>query len=164
LWNDFVEISQTVFAPLEKKFGFRRLPPKEPFVNYESSCLQIRLFYADTREGKGELDMAIRRLIDVGTQKKSTHVSGLMAIYDPVAWENHSMSFATDRQSLESVLLATRENLFKYGASLLAGDLSDLDKLDCLEKALEKELGKHRGGDYKSIVKQGVLNFFHANS
>ncbi len=53
-----------------------------------------------------------------------------------------------------------KEQLFKYGASLLSGDMRDLDKLDRLEKQLEIELGKSgRKADYKDTVRQVILRF-----
>jgi hypothetical protein len=156
-WDDFVEISQTVFAPLENKFGFQRQTPKQPFVDYDSSNLKVSLFYDVTRGG--ELDIAIRRMVDVGTQKPSMSISSLMAIYDPASWETYRSPFVNNRPSLERFLSEMKEHLFKYGASLLVGDLRDFDTSDRINKEVSKELGKHRSGDYLSIVKQVVLNF-----
>ena len=156
-WDDFVEISQTVFAPLENKFGFQRQTPKQPFVDYDSSNLKVSLFYDVTRGG--ELDIAIRRMDDVGKQKPSMGISSLMAIYDPASWETYRSPFVNDRTSLERFLTEMKEHLFKYGASLLAGDLNDFNTSDCINKVIAQELGKRSGGDYMSTVKQAVLNF-----
>jgi hypothetical protein len=158
LWDDFVEMTQTVFAPLEDKFGFSRLPPKYPFVDYDSSTLRISLHYDS--EWHCELEVAIHRKADIGTRKHSTGISPLMAIHDPAAWETHTAPYPKDRQSLESSLLTMRGLLFKYGASLLAGDLRDLDKVDALERQVEAELGKpDNTTDYKGIVRQVILRY-----
>jgi hypothetical protein len=158
LWDDFVEMTQRVFAPLEDKFGFKRQPPNYPFVDYDSSTLRISLCYDPER--RHELDIAIRRKTDVGTRKPSTGISPLMSIHDPAAWETYSSPYPKDRQSLESSLLTTRDLLFKYGASLLAGDLSDLDKIDGLQKQVEAELRKLGSSTgYKEAVKRAILKY-----
>ena len=162
LWDDFVELSQTVFAPLEESFGFQRRPPTRPFVHYDSSSLQISFFYDCSRDH--ELDVAFRRKADVGTQKPSYGLSSLMAIHDPAAWETYVSSFPNDKHALKSSLLAMKDLLFRYGASLIAGDESDLGKCDELEKQVAAEFGRSdSSGDYKSRVRQVILRF-HKNA
>jgi hypothetical protein len=159
LWDDFVELTQAVFAPLENDFGFQRLPPKQPFAIYESPTLQVSLYYDLGRHS--ELDLRIQRAADVGTRKPSRGISSLMAIHDPAAWDTYSISYPKDRKSLESSLLAMREQLLKYGTSLLAGDMGDLGKLDHLEEQVEIELGQSgRDANYKDTVRQVILRFY----
>ncbi len=162
LWDDFVELTQIIFAPLEDRFGFKRLSPSNPFIYYDSPTLRISLFY-DTSRGC-ELDMGIMRKADIGTQKPSYGLSPLMAIYDPEVWKVYRGSYPNDKQSLRSSLLEMKELLFKYGASILVGDETDLDRCDALQKLVEEELGKPASNvGYMDSVEQVVLRY-HGNA
>jgi hypothetical protein len=158
LWDHFVEITQEVFAPLVDDFSFQRLPLIRPFIYYESATLQVDFFYDVERSY--ELDVSIRRRPDVHTRKPSYGLSSLLAIHDAGAWETYRSSCPRNHEALGVSLREMRELLFSYGAALLAGDNTDLERCDYLESQIAAEFAKPGDGrDYVSRVQEVVLRY-----
>ena len=153
-WEECARLTAVVFAPLEERFGFNRLPPSEPFIHYDSSRLRVSIFF-DTTRGC-ELDLGIMRKRDVGTAKPSYGLSALLALHDPDEWASYRSATPPNTAALQAALEKMKNLLLKHGTSLLSGNETDLDDSDRLDREIEGELAKHKA-PYMDTVRQVVL-------
>jgi len=138
LWNKFVEAVTEHFRYLEEEFNFVRTLTKVPNVIYESDKLQMQIFY--DVEGRFELDLALRRLPDT---RMSLSFGIDMLMYLQGLADATMSPFPSTPEELEFEVKRLAEDLRKYGAALLGGDLRDFDRMEQIEREFVAKL--HEG-------------------
>ena len=143
LWEKFVEAVATNFRFLETEEGFVRTLTKRPNVIYESSKLQVQVYY--DVDGRHELDLGLRRLVDDPRKTPSVGISVLMRLNGHA--EGYESPFPSTPETLEAEVKRLAQLLRKFGSAVLRGNLRDFDRIEQLEKDIAKKFkAKRKGG------------------
>jgi hypothetical protein len=127
-WNEFVGLARDEFSFLENQHGFRCVSEKLPFVVYESSHIQIAIYYEPNR--RCELDLGLKRLSDVGKQVPSYGLSQFMRLKGVPAAEISTAPFPEERGEVIAELQRLAHHLKMYGDDALQGKLEVFDEMD----------------------------------
>jgi hypothetical protein len=102
--------------------------------------MQISIFW--DYWGNHELDLAIRPFKKIDPFERSFGISGLMLIYDRRKYGKTLAPFPHSCDELEIAVKELADQLRKYGTKMLQGDLSDLEKIQKLEKKAAKRYSR----------------------
>ena len=138
LWDRFVELAAIHFHFLETEFGFVHTLTKRPNLIYESSLLQVQIYY--DVDGRHELDLGIRRLADDPRKPLSLGIGMLMRLNEQT--NGYMPPFPSTPEDLEAEVKRLAEFLRKHGSAVLSGELRDFDKAEAVELKLAAKYGK----------------------
>jgi len=138
MWDKFIETTISHFHFLETEFGFTCKPAKPPFAVYESTKVQVLIYY--DANGRHELDLRIRNLSDDPRKIPSIGMTEMMLLTDWQAAEGYRSPFPSTEASLGVEVKRLGELLRKYGSAFLKGDERALEEIKRLRREREKEL------------------------
>jgi hypothetical protein len=131
-WDEFIRIVDKDFKYLETEFGFKRISTDMPFIKYESSHIQIKVYYDINRHH--ELDLGIRPFKKIDKFGTSYGIGLLVRLYDPGYKAKYQISpFPKTIDEIQCSVKELSEMLKKYGSSLLKGDMTDIERMQKIE-------------------------------
>jgi hypothetical protein len=138
MWEKFIEAAMRHFRFLETKFGFIGKSTKPPFVIYESSKLQVLIYY--DVNGRHELDFRVRRLRDDPRKVPAVGPTEIMLLTDLQAAEKYQSPFPSTEASLEAEVQRLAELIRQFGSSILRGDDRIFERIERLRRDREAEM------------------------
>jgi len=135
LWETFTEAVAVHFRFLKTEAGFACTLTKIPNVIFESEKLQVQVYY--DANGRHELDLGIRRLVDDPHKTLSIGIGMLMRLHGDKS--GYMSPFPATPETVEAEVKRLAEILRKDGSSIFSGDLRDFDRTERLEHELAKK-------------------------
>lgn len=132
LWDRFAEAVADHFRFLEAEMGFTRTLMKRPNVIYESDKVQVQVYY--DADGRYELDLKLRRILDDSRKALSLGVGTLMRQNGHA--EGYLSPCPSTPENLETEVKHLAQLLREYGSAALSGDLRDFEEAERIEREL----------------------------
>ena len=139
MWEKFIETTTRHFRFLETELGFTPKTAKPPFAIYESSNMQVLIYY--DVNGRHELDLRVRNLSDDPRKIPAVGMTEMILLADRQAAEKYQSSFPSTEANLGIEIQRLAELVRKYSSAFLKGDKDAFERIERLRREREKEFG-----------------------
>jgi len=139
MWEKFIETTTRHFRFLETELGFTPKTAKPPFAIYESSNMQVLIYY--DVNGRHELDLRVRNLNDDPRKTPAVGMTEMMLLTDWQRAEKYQSPFPSTEASLDIEIQRLAELVRKYSFAFLKGDKDAFERIERLRREREKEFG-----------------------